>query len=156
MEIIRSVTGEKQKQLKSLYNKTTWIVWIFTFEKKNNWNLYFVFVSLKVMHFSFLSWNPIHFLKWIGYQDKNQNALDFTIKTKKALHLVIRILSKGKSRHTSVGEFFVFIAKSNALYFLSRNLMRFWKCIRFPMKTKNALHLAMVVVGRVVVRRSTN
>ena len=28
MEIIRSVTGEKQKQLKSLYNKTTWILCI--------------------------------------------------------------------------------------------------------------------------------
>ena len=36
MEIIRSVTGEKQKQLKSLYNKTTWILCIWTCEKKNN------------------------------------------------------------------------------------------------------------------------
>ena len=34
MEIIRSVTGEKQKQLKSLYNKTTWILCIWTCLKK--------------------------------------------------------------------------------------------------------------------------
>ena len=34
MEIIRSVTGEKQKQLKSLYNKTTWILFIWNCEKK--------------------------------------------------------------------------------------------------------------------------
>ena len=34
MEIIRSVAGEKQKQLKSLYNKITWILFIWTCEKK--------------------------------------------------------------------------------------------------------------------------
>ena len=41
MEIIRSVAGEKQKQLKSLNNKITWILFIWTCEKKNDFPLIF-------------------------------------------------------------------------------------------------------------------
>ena len=36
-----------------------------------------------------------------------------------------------------------FIFKSSAFWFLSWNLMRFFKCIGFHDKTKNALYLVM-------------
>ena len=35
---------------------------------------------LNIMRFSILSWNPLHLKKRIRFCDKNQNALDFTIK----------------------------------------------------------------------------
>ena len=35
---------------------------------------------LNIMRFSILSWNPMHLKKRIRFRDKNQNALDFTIK----------------------------------------------------------------------------
>ena len=92
---------------------------------------------MTVMHFSFLSWNPISVKKWIGYHDKNEKYITFSGTKPK------RVSPKENPGHKRrwVFRFYckIVCVFNNALEYLSGKLMRFSKCIEFDDKNDKCI-----------------